>query len=151
MMSALRSNELLPALNTDVFIIIFEHLLHLHLNSRASNWDKGFLGLRVLSKQMNELVLRIGYRRIFLGPGLLDSFKTYLQVRCELPMDGDSWQTPTLQDIEDQLKVAEYIRTYTQHIEINDKNFDLDWSWLPNMLQNMENLKQITYAMSVHT
>ena len=149
-MSALRSDELLPALNTDVLIIIFEHLLHLYLTARVPIWDKGFLGLRVLSKQMNELVLRIGYRRIFLGPGLLDSFKTYLQVRYELPMN-DFWQTPTLQNIEDQLKVAEYIRTYTQHIEINDNNYDLDWSWLPDMLRHMENLKQITYAMSVHT
>ena len=149
-MSALRSDELLPALNTDVLIIILEHLLHLYLNRRVQTWYKGFLDLRVLSKQMNELVLRIGYRRIFLGTGLLDSFKTYLKVRYEMPMN-DSWQTPTLQKIEDQLKVAEHIRTYTQHIEINDKNYNLDWSWLPEMLRHMENLRQITYAISVHT
>lgn len=146
-MSALRSDELLPALNTDVLIIILEHFLD--LNGRVPLWENGFLGFRLLSKQMNELVLPIGYRRILLSRGLLDSFTTYLQVEYELHV-CNSWRKPTLQSIDDRLKVAEYIRTYTQHIEIDSIDPHLPWSWLPDMICHMENLKQITYAAAAN-
>ena len=146
-MTALRSDELLPALNTDVLIIILEHLLD--LDCPVPNWPSGGLGLRLLSKQMNEFVLPLLYRRILLGRGIFDSFKTYLQVLYGLPVDF-SWQYRPPQNTDVRLKVGEYIRTYTQHIEIGDWSPDLEWTWLPTMLYHMENLKQITYAVSVN-
>ena len=145
-MSASKTDDFTPALNTDVLIIILRHLVYLRTEPRVPHeypyeWAS-CLSLRLLSKQLNELVVPIGHRTIVLGARILFCFKTYLQVQHQQPVGSSSSQS-----IDDQLKVVEHIRTYTHHIHFSDQIPSSDWSLVPDTLYSMKNLKQLTYAV----
>ena len=146
-MSALKPDVFIPALNTDVLTIIFEELL----NSadipcdQPNCWDS-FLSLRLLSKQLDDIVVRVGFRQIVLGSGILECFKTFLQVCCQMTLE-QSWYRHTPETIQAQLGVAGYTRTYTRHILFDEEGSNLDWSWVPDMLTSLGNLTHITYVL----
>ena len=148
-MSALKPDLFIPALNTDVLTIIFEELL----NSadipcdQPNCWDS-FLSLRLLSKQLNDIVVRVGFRQISFGSGILECFKTYLQVYCQKTLE-QPWFPHTPESVQAQLEVAEYTRTYTRHIWFDYECSNLDWSWVPDMLNSLQNLTHITYVLGL--
>lgn len=90
---------------------------------------------------MNDLVVPICFRGIRLSWSILECFKTCLRIEYEMCSE-DSWQLRTPEVIRAQCNVAEYVRIYTQHIFINEES--LDWSWVPDMLSSLGNLKHLT-------
>lgn len=146
-MSALKPDVFIPALNADVLTIIFEELLNSNdIPCHQPNcWDS-FLSLRLLSKQLNDIVVRVGFRQISLGSGILECFKTYLQVCCQKTLE-QPWYPHTPETVQAQLEVAEYTRTYTRHIWFDHECSNLDWSWVPDMLTSLQNLTHITYVL----
>ena len=106
-------------------------------------WNS-FLSLRLLSRQMSDLVVPVSYREIHLGRGILECFITCFKIKSETASERSRYlHTPEI--IRAQYKVAEYVRTYTQHVLITDE--DLAWAWLPDMLSHLTNLKHLTCVL----
>ena len=115
-----------------------ENLIWQNRDRRYSpHWWNGFLDHRLLSRQMSDLVVPISFRGIKLNWHIHKCFKTYLEIEYDMCLE----QSGTPEDIRAQCKVAEFVRTYTQCVFIDEE--DLDWPWVPNMLSHLGNFKHL--------
>ena len=148
-MAALQADSRVPALNTDILIIIFEILRDVY--GYGHGWET-FRDLRLLSKQFNDIVLPINFRRQTVSYEMIECFETYLRATHQIPPrdpEYDKYHPETKARIDSQLKVAEYTRRYTRHLDFDEELYLSVSSWesVPKMLTSLRNLKEITYAV----